>query len=184
MSKMLKRLSNRIDASANGRNVLLLSIATLSFIVLTLPIAEAASAGLSGLDARGFYTLPEAHAHIAALDPDSESDLRAFYLGIDLIIPLFYAGTLALLISWILARGNLSKTRLKLLNLLPLAAIPFDWLENFSILSLYAALPDQLDSLARLAMLGSRGKFIFVALSGLVAVTIYWATAVVNSRVK
>jgi hypothetical protein len=162
---MLLRLSNRIHTAAKGRNVLLLAIATLSFIVLTLPIAQAASAGLSGLDARGFYSLPEAHAHIAALDPDNVADLRAFYLGIDLVIPLLYAFSLALLISWILAQGNLFKTRLKLLNLLPLAAIPFDWLENFSILSLYAALPDQPDSLARMAMLGSRGKFTFVAAS-------------------
>jgi hypothetical protein len=172
---MLAHISDLYQAIANGRNVLILSIATLAFILLTIPIAEAAAAGLNGLDARGIYTLQEAHAFIAANSPADPHALRLFYLCVDLIIPLLYASSIALLISWLRKKTRPVNGHSQLLNLLPLLAIPFDYLENISILRLYMAVPAQPNDLARLAILGSRGKFIVVSLSALIVLYTFLA---------
>lgn len=142
-----------------------LFVVMMAFILLTLPMAEEASAGIEGLDSRGSYSLAEAHSTVASYSAEGRESLRIFYLTVDVINPLLYASFFALLISWVFQRAFPADNRLQRLNLVPLAAILFDLLENTSIVRLFAAYPSQPDSIARLAQIGSAGKFSLVSMS-------------------
>ena len=164
---MLTRFSEYIQSRASGRRIVILFVGMMAFILLTLPIAEEASAGIEGLDSRGFYSLAEAHSTVASYSPAGRDSLRVFYLTVDVINPLLYASFFALLISWVFQRAFPMESRLQRMNLLPVAAIFFDLLENSSVVRLFSAYPAQPDSIARLAQIGSAGKFSLVSLSAL-----------------
>lgn len=162
---MITRYSQYIQSRASGRRIVALFLVMMAFILLTLPMAEEASAGIEGLDSRGFYSLAEAHSTVASYSAKGRESLKIFYLTVDVINPLLYASFFALLISWVFQRAFSADSRLQRLNLVPLAAILFDLLENTSIVRLFAAFPSQPDSIARLAQIGSAGKFSLVSFS-------------------
>ena len=164
---MITRFSQCIQSRASGRRIVTLFVGMMAFILLTLPMAEEASAGIEGLDSRGFYSLAEAHSTVASYSAEGRARLRIFYLTVDVINPLLYASFFALLISWVFQRAFSAESQLQRLNLAPLAAILFDLLENTSIVRLFGAYPSQPDSIARLAQIGSAGKFSLVSLSAL-----------------
>ena len=80
----------------------------------------------------------------------------------DILFPFVYGGLLALINSWLLKMNGLGGSSLQKLNLLPLAAMLFDLLENAGILSMLRAFPEQSNALAGYTSLMGMAKWVLL----------------------
>ena len=99
---------------------------------------------------------------------------RLYYLdsriSFDIIWPLVYTFFLINAISWLLDKTILEGSKLRLLNLVPLAGILLDYLENISNMVVMFRFPQQTDILASLAGIITSLKWVFVGGSFLILV--------------
>lgn len=99
---------------------------------------------------------------------------RLYYLdsriSFDIIWPLVYTFFLINAISWLLDKTILEGSKLRLLNLVPLAGILLDYLENISNMVVMFRFPQQTDILASLAGIITSLKWVFVSGSFLILV--------------
>lgn len=91
----------------------------------------------------------------------------------DSLYPLVYGGLLVLMLSWLLKTTGFEKTPLQKLNLLPLSAMVFDFLENAGIIAMLIRFPGEINALAGYTSLVGMAKWILVTLS--IVFTIGWA---------
>lgn len=159
---MIRNLSDHLRKWSKGWLVFLLFVVLVGFVVMTLPIAQTASAGIEGLDSRHFYTPKEAFSVVAAYSEKGRSLLRFFYLTADILNPVLYTLFLALFISWLFQRGFRPDSKMQLLNVLPFGAAIFDLLENLSIVTMLSVYPSQPAFVAWLAVVGTTTKYVFI----------------------
>jgi hypothetical protein len=99
---------------------------------------------------------------------------RLYYLdsriSFDIIWPLVYTFFLINAISWLLNKTILEESKLRLLNLVPLVGILFDYLENITNMVVMFRYPQPTDILASLAGIITSLKWVFVGSSFLILV--------------
>lgn len=170
---MLERLSKTLRRFAKGWLVLALLALTLSFEGFIFPaLDQAITAGGAGpLDLLFFYTPQQAYEQIAAYGPDGRAAYRLTQLTADVLFPLVYSLFFGLLLSWLFQRGFPAEAGIQRWNVIPLGAFLFDYLENFSIVTLLTIYPAAPIGLAWVTAVFTMMKWCFVGISfGLVLV--------------
>lgn len=158
---------NLIQKWATGRNVLIFLAIDFIFMLGIMPYLgeqmNQFTPGFQPLDITiPSYTPAHAHQTIAKLSDEGRAYYRSIELGVDLVYPLIYGIAFALLITYLLAKVSLPKSKIRWLALLPLIGMLFDYAENLSIVSLIDHFPQQSDGMAQLAAYCSLGKWSFI----------------------
>ncbi len=166
---MIDRVHSIINRISNGKNLTLLL--TLSFLLMAiinlvnLPISvpriKQQSGGIGILDTEIFYTSEHAYQLLDALQPAGRKAYLKFLTSLDMVFPLIYSTALAVVITAIFRRA-FSDRRVQKLNLVPLGAGLFDYLENTAIITMLLKYPIHLDSLASVAGYFTLVKWVFV----------------------
>ena len=92
---------------------------------------------------------------------------------VDTIYPFVYGGLLALILSWLLKNTGSEHSPLQKTNLLPVAGMVFDFLENLGIMAMLVRFPREVNALAVYSSLMGMAKWILVIITVLFAVV--WA---------
>jgi hypothetical protein len=164
---MLAKISRQMDRWASGRLILALVVVLVAFEVVTLPILQRSPGGeIVSLDARFFYTPQEAFSTIG-LYADARSFWSGVYLTWDIVNPILYALIFSLTMSWLFRRGFGPESRIRTLNVLPMAAGLFDLLENACIVTLLVTYPARHDTVAWVATISTMSKVSLLGVSTL-----------------
>lgn len=142
---MIKKLSRFFYRISSGWITLTVLVVFLIFSLLTLPEqtiqTETYSHGLGSPDTSLFYTRDRL---IQMAEVYGESGREAYLQarwGFDLAFPIIYTGFLLTSISFLFKKGGLEKSRLAILNVIPLAAFLLDLAENCAASVVMAAYP-------------------------------------------
>lgn len=156
------------------------------FMLVVLPSESDRSAQVTGsvtsLDTTFYYTRDQLYQ----IAEDFGQEGRLYYLdsriSFDIVWPLVYTFFLINTISWILNKTILEESKLRLLNLVPLAAILVDYLENITNMVVMFRYPQPTDILASLAGVITSLKWVFVGGSFLILVfgVVLWAGVKTN----
>lgn len=160
------RLSDFIYKLNSGALALFALVIFLLFGALILPReaarAEQISGGAGSPDTNLFYTADDLYQLAEAYGPEGRSAyVRARYT-FDLAFPLVYGFFLVTAISWFAARVVAKSSKLRSVNLVPMFAVLFDFLENLSTSVVMLRYPVKTDAVAFLAPVLSLVKWIFV----------------------
>ena len=146
----------------------------------------AALSGGSGLiDLLLVYSPETAFSLIGTYGDEGRAAYSHFTSTGDLVFPVTYGLLLSLAMSWLLQRGTAATSRLRLLNLLPVAAWAFDWLENAMILTLLGQYPDRPVVVAWIASFATLAKWLMSALTVLCllgALGLWWKARTSGKR--
>ena len=173
-------LSTWFTRVSKGWLALILTALIIAFMIWVLPDqsakAEAYSGEIGSPDTSFFYR-PEKLFQIADAygEAGREAYIRARFT-FDLLFPLVYGVFLISTISWFLGRSTNPGSRLRLLNLVPLIGVLFDFFENIAASLVIGAYPNRLVWAAVLASAFTVIKWLFVYTSFIVllAVFILW----------
>lgn len=103
---------------------------------------------------------------------------------VDIIYPIIYTTAFVLLVSFLFKKNNWNTGKIAILNIVPLAGMVFDMLENFGIIQMLRAFPEKVEfwakfaSNAGLVKWGFAGITILLALGGL----IFWLISLVRKK--
>jgi hypothetical protein len=165
---MLKRLSRLISRKANGRSVLIFLGLQLFFSLWVFPFFTrqfGPGEGQSMLDLMFGFSPEQAYDIISAYGDAGRSGAIITTTIADSIYPFVYAGLLALAISWFHNGIPLKNRKWQYLNLLPFAALIFDFAENAGIIAMLAGYPAQAPVIAHIASAAGMLKWTFVVVS-------------------
>lgn len=166
---MLPKLSNGLLKFSTGPVTLACLVLFLIFSALVLPDqsakAEVYSAGVGSPDTSLYYSANQLYAIAEAYGPSGRSAYIRARFTFDVIWPLVYLAFLATAISWLVKRAGLGWDTWGRLNLLPVAGMLFDFLENGSAAQVMARYPQPTPIIAHLAGVFTLFKWIFIALS-------------------
>jgi len=133
---MAKRLSKWFCQFSKGWIALLSLIVFLVFTALMLPgqsaMVEAYSKGLGSPDTTFVYSMRKLYAMAEAYGAAGRQAYIHARFSFDLVFPLVYTFFLAVCTSWLLGRALPQTSPWRLLNLFPLTAMGFDYLENIA----------------------------------------------------
>ncbi|MBK9461404.1 MAG: hypothetical protein IPN94_18765 [Sphingobacteriales bacterium] len=150
---LMQNLSEKLYAKANGKTILLALAAFLVFNALILPTAEqhikAYSGGVGVLDLQLGYTPDKAYDMVAAYGEQGRQLYAMVEIIADTFYPLIYTLFFCLLISFIYQKTTQVGTKLRLINLVPLLSMGFDYLENSCILTLLLTFPNRYNAVAQ-----------------------------------
>ncbi len=163
---MMQRLSQFLYRNNSVWVVLLSLILFAGFMVFVLPAEASRSAQVIGSapspDTSFYYSQTELYQMAEAYGPEG----RAYYISsrikFDILWPLVYTFFLINMISWILDKTILEESKLRILNLVPLAVILFDYLENISNMIVMLRYPAPTDIIASLAGIFTSLKWILL----------------------
>lgn len=162
---MLPRISGLFHSWARGWLILALFATFVVYLVITLPILQAAPGGaIVSLDAQLFYTPQEAFSTVGSYGDATSFWIRT-YLTWDIVNPILYSLAIGLLISWLFQRGFKPESKLQKLNVVPVGAGLFDLLENFSIVILLLTYPAQYTVVAWLSTFFTMSKVVLLGVS-------------------
>lgn len=165
---MLKRFSDWISRKANGRLVVVFLLLQLFFNFWVFPFFTkqfGPGEGQQMLDLMIGFSPEQAYATISGYGDAGRSGATITTAIVDSIYPFVYAGLLALAISWFLNGIPLKNQNWQYLNLLPFAALVFDFIENAGIITLLSAFPRQLVLVAKMASAAGMLKWSMVVVS-------------------
>lgn len=142
------------------------------FLLVVLPAESDRSAQVAGSvtspDTTFYYTRDQLYQ----IAEDFGQEGRLYYLdsriSFDIVWPLVYTFFLINTISWILNKTILEESKLRLLNLVPLAGILLDYLENITNMVVMFRYPQPTDIIASLAGIFTSLKWVFVGGSFLI----------------
>jgi len=151
----MKKLSNWLYRMSTGWLTLAALAGFLLFTALVLPgqsqQARANSGGARTPDLSFIYTADDLYRMAEAYGPDGRQAYIRARFTFDLVWPLVYTCFLATSLSWALGRALPESSRWRTLNLVPLAAALFDYLENVAtslVIGRYPAATPGIDVLA------------------------------------
>jgi len=156
----------------------------IAMILWSLPVITEAAGGLAPFDMRPFgYTLVDAQAFLAAIDPETIK----FYRNVQLTLDLFYPAliTISLVLGiYLLLPARFGAWRW-VIAALPLLIAPFDYLENNLIGVMLASGPemvstDLVSAASRWTMLKS--SFTTASMLLLVALSLWWLVRRIQRR--
>ncbi len=159
---MLKRLSTWLNRISTGWVTLVALIVFILFMVFVLP---GQSSGNESPDTSPFYTSADLYRMAEQFGPAGRAEYIRVRFTFDLIWPLVYAGFLITSISWLARRVFPPESAWQLTNLVPLAGMLLDYLENISAVLVMARYPSATAVIDLLAPLISILKWSFVGLS-------------------
>mgnify|MGYP001346184257 CR=1 FL=1 len=153
--------------------VTLLAVALfLVFSALELPRqsakAEQYSQGIGSPDTSLFYSGGELYSMAKWYGADGRAAYLRARWTFDLAFPFVYTFFLVTAVSWVLNRVLPERSRLRLLNLLPLAAMLFDFLENSMTSLEMVTFPSRISAVEWLAVVATPLKWFTLAVSFLV----------------
>ena len=162
----LHRLSNTLQRRATGRVTLLATIVFILFTALVLPRQAAEAETISGdagsPDTSFWYTPDDLYRMADAYGPAGrQAYLRARWT-FDLVWPVVYTAFLSLTISWVYRRAFARESRWQWANLVPVAGMLLDYLENSATSLVMARYPALTPGIAHLAPLFTLTKWVFV----------------------
>lgn len=159
-------LSPILHRWATGRVALLATIVFILFTALVLPRqaaeAEIASDGADSPDTSFWYTPTELYRMAEAYGPAGRQAYVKARWTFDLVWPLVYTAFLSLTISWVYRWAFAAKSRWQLANLVPVAGMLLDYLENSATSLVMARYPALTPGIAHLAPLFTLTKWVFV----------------------
>lgn len=166
---MLTKLSNWLLKISPGPLTLACLVLFLIFSALVLPDqaakAEVYSGDIGSPDTSLYYTAGDLYRMAEAYSPQGRAAyVRARYT-FDVVWPLVYLAFLATAISWLVKKAGLDWSTWGRLNLLPLAGVIFDFLENGSAAIVMARYPQPTVVLDHLAGVFTLLKWGFIAAS-------------------
>jgi hypothetical protein len=167
LSSISSKFLNWEKFRTNAVFLVLLIMTMLGFQWAEAYLSQVAGTTTKPLDLEFFFTAERAYQLIATYNEAVRNFYVPFELTADIIYPTLYGTYLALLISFLLKINfqNIDNQSVKVLNLLPLGASIFDFLENIGITILVSNYQTRLDTLATLTGLMGGIKWIFAILS-------------------
>ncbi len=172
---MLKRLSRFISRKANGKLVVIFLGLQLLFNFWVFPFFTrqfGPGEGQPMLDLMFGFSPEQAHDIISAYGDAGRSGAILTTAIADSIYPFVYAGLLALAISWFMNGIPLKNPKWQYLNLLPFAALIFDFVENAGLITMLAGYPQEFANIARMASVAGMLKWTMVVVSVIILTTI------------
>lgn len=166
---MLTKLSNGLLKFSTGPLTLACLVIFLVFSALVLPDqaakAEVYSGEIGSPDTSLYYTASELYRMAEGYGPDGRIAYIRARFSFDLVFPLVYTAFLVTAISWLIKRSNLAWGTWGRLNLLPVAGMLFDFLENISAAIVMSRYPQTTVVLDHLAGIFTLLKWISISLS-------------------
>lgn len=166
---MLAKISNNIYRLSSGWVALAGLVIFLLFSALVLPgqsqKAEQVSQGAGSPDTSFSYAADDLYQMAEAYGEAGREEYVRARFTFDLVFPLVYTFFLLTALSRVLARALPSASRGRLLNLLPLAGMLFDYLENITASIVMLRYPAPAGMAGSLAALSTPLKWVFIGLS-------------------
>ena len=164
--KALGLVSTALCSISTGRVALVGLVVFVAFGALVLPAqsaaAQEASGGAGSPDTSLFYTPDQLLGQAEAYGEAGRAAYVQARWTFDVIFPLVYGFFLVTSIGSCLSRAAPPDSPLRRLNLVPVAAILFDFLENTATSLVMARFPAQMPLAAGLAPWFTLAKWIFV----------------------
>ena len=180
-----RRLAERLVARSSGWAALASVGIFVVFTALVLPPQAARArdyAGEAGSpDSSFWYTPDRLMAWAAAYGPEGRSAYVTARLTFDVVWPLVYTAMLVLVLGWLLRRATAPGSTGRLVLLLPIAALLFDYAENISAAVVMARYPESTPVLAWLAQVFTAGKWTTLT-AAFLAVPVAAVAAVLHRR--
>lgn len=180
---MLTKLSNSFLKFSTGPLTLACLVVFLVFSALVLPDqatkAEVYSGEIGSPDTSLYYTASDLYRKAEAYGPTGRSAYIRARFTFDVIFPLVYTVFLMTGISWLVKRANLAWKSWGRLNLLPVAGMAFDFLENGAAAMVMARYPQTTAVIDHLAGVFTLLKWIFIG-SSFIALVILAIIALVR----
>jgi hypothetical protein len=152
--RKLLQLSKLAYRHAKPKIILILLSIVVLFNVFLFPhfVNIATPTGTpSILDARFGFSAGEAWSTLDAFGENGRSAYLFMVAVIDSIYPLVYGLLLILTASFFLNKGLSGNSPFRVLNIMAIDAMLFDYAENFSIIWLLTKFPERADGMARMA---------------------------------
>jgi len=187
----MKKFANWFLRISSGWVALFCLVVFLLFVSLVLPDqaekADRYSPGSGSPDTSFFYTASELYGFADSYGPLGRAAYVRARLTFDVIWPLVYTAFLITAISWLTQQTLQSSHGMGKMNLVPLAAMLFDFLENAAAAIVMARYPDPTPILAQLAGWFTAVKWILLSASFILLLLIigfvYWEKRQKNKTV-
>lgn len=182
----MQRLSQYFYSKASFWAFLLSFALFVVFMILVLPSEASSSDQVIGSvpspDTSFYYSKAELYQMAEAYGQEGRYYYVDSRITFDILWPLVYTFFLINAISWIFNKTILEESKLRLLNLVPLIGILFDYLENITNMVVMFRYPQPTDILASLAGVITSLKWVFVGGSFLILVfgVVLWAGVKTN----
>ncbi len=162
---MLKRLSESLVRYARPPLVWSTFILSVLFPAVIFPWVARIRTGLAGevgpIDLTFAPSAENLFSMVAAYGAEGRAFYRVTELTVDVVYPLSYGFFLSFLITLTFRRVFPAGSWMQRLNLVPLAGMLFDFLENFGIVGLLSTYPAQIAWLAAFTSAANTVKWIF-----------------------
>jgi hypothetical protein len=167
-------LSQGLYRLSTGRTTFFTTLLFAVFIAAVLPnqaaLAQAYSAGAGTPDTTFFYSADQLYSMAEAYGPEGRQAYVYARLTFDAIFPLVFTAFFVTALSWLLNRVLAEGSKARLLNLVPLFGMLFDYVENVSAALVMTRYPSQTAVIEWLAPLGTALKWTFINASMLLLV--------------
>ena len=163
----MKTLSHFFHNLSTGWVTLAALLVFTLFAVLVLPAQtpDAATKAIGVPDLALYYTSQDLYCMADAYGEEGRVAYIQGHFTFDVIWPLVYTTFLICVLSWLTRRGFAEGSSWQYVNLLPLLAALFDFLENASTSLVMYRYPTRLSMLAALAGIFTTLKWVFVGMS-------------------
>jgi len=179
------RLSDRAYKQATLKNIFLCLILFLLFNIVVIPYyiqQITPDADTSILDVRFGFSSAEAYETLHAIGQEGRNKYLFFLAIIDSIYPLVYGSLLILAAGFLLRRTLNQNNDFRILNLVAIDAVIFDYLENLGIIYLISHYPSRADGVATLASVSGMIKWVMITLA--ICVILFGLIGYIRSKLK
>ncbi len=188
--RIVDLVSDRITAITTGPRTLaaLIGFFVLGFLINGRPFGVAELKSITGgvgiLDMEFLYTPQQAYAHLAAMGDAGRAFELTHIVPLDLILPAVYTLAYALTITWLLHRWLPQESRWHRLNVVPVIGGICDYCENFGLIAMIIAWPQELHGVASFTMAAGFFKFASTGLAFaiILGALIGWAVTGIRKR--
>lgn len=173
---MLAKLSSKLLNLSTGLLTFICLVIFVVFGVLVLPDqaakAEVYSREIGSPDTSLYYTAGDLYRFAEAYGQNGRSAYIWARFSFDLVFPLVYGAFLVTALSWFIKRVDLDRKTWGWVNLLPVAGVVFDFLENVTAAVVLARYPQITPVLDHLAGALTLLKWGFIAASFLILIIV------------
>lgn len=188
--RIVDLVSDRITAITTGPRALaaLIGFFVLGFLINGRPIGVAELKSITGgigiLDMEFLYSPSQAYLHLEAMGTAGRAFALTHIVPLDLVLPAVYTLAYALAITWILHRWLPVGSRWHRLNVVPVIGGICDYCENFGIIAMILAWPQELHGVASFTMAAGFFKFASTGLAFVIILgaLIGWAATGIRKR--
>jgi len=188
--RIVDLVSDRITAITTGPRALaaLIGFFVLGYLINGRPFGVAELKSITGgigiLDMEFLYSPSQAYLHLAAMGEAGRAFALTHIVPLDLILPAVYTLAYALVITWLLRQWLPAGSRWHRLNVVPVIGGICDYCENFGIIAMILAWPQELHGVASFTMAAGFFKFASTGLAFaiILGALIGWAATGIRKR--